>query len=229
MRNQAVKNPAVRKWTDITRAIDDSLITWPGRARPQHRWEKSLRSGDHCNVSFWQMSAHSGTHMDAPLHFVADGRSIDQIPADVFLGICQVVDLCSLNSSVMDEKLAQQYRGTQRLLIRTAHSACTAQTGYLPHEALLSEAAAAVLIDGGLRLIGTDRLSIDDSAGRAFALHHKLLGAGCVIVEGLLLSDISAGSYDLYAAPLRFTNVEASPIRAFCSPILAEESDRASS
>ena len=219
----------MRKWTDITRSIDDSLITWAGRVPPQHRWEKSLRSGDHCNASFWQMSAHSGTHMDAPLHFVADGKSIDQIPPDVFLGICQVVDLCSLDRSGMDEKLAKQYRGTQRLLIRTAHSACTAQTGYLPHEALLSEAAATVLLAGGLRLIGTDRLSVDDSVGRTFALHHQLLGAGCVIVEGLLLSDISAGAYDLVAAPLRFTNVEASPIRAFCSPILAEESDTGSS
>lgn len=210
------------RWIDITRPVDEDLLCWPGRAPPEHHWEKSLGAGDHCNVSLWRISAHAGTHMDAPLHFIADGKPIDQILPEVFLGRCEIVDLSAPDAPAFDVAFAEQYRGVERLLIRTAHSACTAQSGYDPHDALMSDAAAAILIEGGLRLVGTDRLSVDDSAGKRFVLHHRLLGAGCVIIEGLLLTEVSAGRYQLYAAPLRLTNTEASPVRAFCQPETAK-------
>ncbi|MDB5338359.1 MAG: cyclase family protein [Planctomycetaceae bacterium] len=210
------------RWIDITRPVDENLPCWPGRAPPEHRWEKSLGAGDHCNVSMWRINAHAGTHMDAPLHFFADGKPIDQIPAEIFLGRCEIVDLSSPDAAPFDVDLAKRYCGVERLLIRTAHSAGITRTGYQPHDALMSEAAAAVLIEGGLRLIGTDRLSVDDSAGKGFELHHRFLGADCVIVEGLLLTEVSAGLYQLYAAPLRLTNTEASPVRALCQPETAK-------
>ena len=197
-------------WLDITRPLDDTLAPWPGRARPRHRWDRRLAAGDHCNVSFWEISAHAGTHMDAPLHFVEGGQAIDQIPPDVFIGACRVVEL----AAPLDEPAARRYAGVQRLLIKTAHSQSSSEAGYADHEALLTEPAAALLLDRGLRLIGTDRLSVDDSRGRSFRLHQMILGAGCVIVEGLLLAGAREGDYTLSAAPLRLTGTEASPIRA---------------
>ena len=205
-------------WIDITRPMDETLVTWPGRVRPHHRWEKRIADGAHCNVSFWEMSAHSGTHMDAPLHFVEGGKSIDQIPPEVFIGECRVVDL---GSAQMDEQIAGRCAGTKRLLVKTAHSVLLADARYEPHDALMTQRSASLLLDGGLRLIGTDRLSVDDSHGRGFHLHHLFLGAGCVIVEGLLLAGAREGSYQLSAAPLCLTGTEASPIRAF----LKEESE----
>ena len=202
-------------WIDITRPVDETLVTWSGRSRPLHRWEKRLTAGDHCNVSFWQMSAHSGTHMDAPLHFIEGGKSIDQVPPDVFIGECQVVDRAALRSSVLDENTAQRYAGAKRLLIKTSHSQLHPDGRYEAHAALMSEQAANVLLAGGLILIGTDRLSVDDSEGNSFSLHHRFLGAGCVIVEGLLLCDIREGSFFLSATPLLLTGTEASPVRAF--------------
>ena len=77
---------------DITRPLTENLISWPGRLPPEHHWDKRIAQGDHCNASFWKMSAHSGTHMDAPLHFIEGGRAIDQIPPDVFIGVCTVID-----------------------------------------------------------------------------------------------------------------------------------------
>lgn len=201
---------------DITRPVDASLVSWPGRLPPESRWEKRLEEGDHCNASSWRMSAHTGTHMDAPLHFIEGGASIDQISPDVFSGECMVVDLTSLDT--MDTVAASDYQGEKRLLVRTGHSESGAPGVYAPHGSLLALESAARLLDGGLVLIGTDRLSVDDSEGEDYALHRLLLGAGCVIVEGLLLADVAAGRYLLYAAPLRLTGMDASPVRAFLRP-----------
>jgi len=201
----------MNSWIDITRPIDETLVLWPGRARPRHRWEQRIAEGAHCNASFWELSAHSGTHMDAPMHFVQHGKSIDEISPDVFIGECQVINLGSMP---MDEQTANRYAGTKRLLVRTTHSVLHADARYEQHEALITEQAASVLLGSGLLLIGTDRLSVDDSRGQEFRLHNILLGASCVIVEGLLLADVNEGSYLLSAVPLRFTKTEASPVRA---------------
>jgi arylformamidase len=202
------------RYIDITRPVDETLVLWPGRRPPEHRWERRIADGHHCNTSVWQMNAHSGTHMDAPLHFVEGGTPIDQIAPEVFVGPCVMVDLRAVDFLMMDEALASRYRGEQRLLIRTHHSEASRTGGYAPHERLLTPAAAALLLEGGLRLLGTDRLSVDDAAGRDFALHRRLLGAGCVILEGLLLTGVEPGRYNLYAAPLRLSSTEASPVRA---------------
>lgn len=201
------------RWIDITRPMDETLVTWPGRARPLLRWEKRIATGNPCNVSFWQLSAHSGTHMDAPLHFIAEGKSIEQIAPEVFLGECKVIDLTS-TSAPMDENTARRSAGARRLIVKTGHSKLHPDGRYEPHDALLNEQASSALLDGGLILIGTDRLSVDDSRGESFRLHHLFLGAGCVIVEGLDLAEVEEGSHDLFAAPLRFSGAEASPIRA---------------
>jgi arylformamidase len=202
------------RFMDITRPLDETLVLWPGRRPPEHHWERRIADGHHCNASVWQMNVHSGTHVDAPLHFIEDGTPIDQIAPHVFVGSCMVVDLRAVESQTMDEALAGRYRGEQRLLIRTHHSEASRPGGYAPHERLLTAAAAALLLEGGLQLLGTDRLSVDDAHGRDFALHRMLLGAGCVILEGLLLTGVKPGRYHLYAAPLRLSGTEASPVRA---------------
>jgi arylformamidase len=198
------------EWIDITRPMDDTLVTWQGRARPQRRWEKRIADGAHCNVSIWELSAHSGTHMDAPLHFLEGGKSIDQIPPDVFMGECRVVKI----ASALDEDTARRCIGTKRLLLKSSHSRLDPDGRYESHGALMTGQAASLLLEGGLVLIGTDRLSVDDSKGGGFALHRRILGAGCVIIEGLLLASVAEGAYWLSATPLCFTGAEASPLRA---------------
>jgi arylformamidase len=200
-------------WIDLTRPMDETLVTWPGRPRPKLRWEKSVKAGAYCNSSFWEMSAHSGTHMDAPLHFVAGGKPIDQITPETFIGECQVVEIAATKSAIMEETRARQYAGVKRLLINTRHK--SGGTDYEPHGPLMTQEAAVLLLEKGLLLIGTDRLSVDDSQGSSFTLHHAFLGAGCVILEGLQFEAAPEGSYFLQAAPLRFAGAEASPVRAF--------------
>ena len=211
----------MRQWIDVTRPMDETLVTWIGRARPQLEWEKQTGSGSHCNVSFWHMSAHSGTHMDAPLHFVDGGKSIDQIPPEVFMGECRVADLTVSGATMLNESAAKHFLGTRRLLIKSPHSVIRSDGRYEPHGPLMTDEAAAALLAHGLVLIGTDRLSVDDSRGDGFTLHRRFLGAGCVIVEGLALAGVAEGLFTLSAMPLRFTGAEASPIRAFLQPATA--------
>lgn len=197
------------RWIDITRPMGADLQCWPGRQPPGIRWEKRLEDGDHCNVSHWTLNAHCGTHMDAPLHFVEGGSSIDRISPDVLVGSCRVIDLETVE--------AEDLCGESRLLIRSGHSA--ASEDYAEHEALMSAATAQRLVASGLQIIGTDRLSVDDSQGSEFALHHIFLGATCVIIEGLSLANVEPGRYRLLALPLRMEGAEASPARVLLSPV----------
>ena len=198
-------------YIDITRPVNESLTAWPGRAPPRHRWVQRIASGDHCNASFWELSAHSGTHMDAPLHFIDKGLGIDEIDPGVFFGPCRVIEL---GSGPLGEGSARELLGVERLLIKTAHSLLPVSGVYQAHDRLMTEPAATRLVEHGLRLIGTDRLSVDDSKGQGYPLHRLFLGAGCVIVEGLLLAEVGPGPYELFAAPLRLAGTEASPVRA---------------
>ena len=202
-------------WIDITRPIDETLVNWPGRKGPQQTWERRIETGHHCNVSAWQINSHCGTHMDAPLHFVDSGKPIDQIQPQVFIGPCEVIDLSDEPEELFEVAAARGYEGTQRLLLKSSHSRPASNNTYRPHNLLMTDEAAEVLVSSGLLLVGTDRLSVDDSRGECFSLHHRLLSAGCVIVEGLQLADVKPGSYELFAAPLRLTGGEASPVRAF--------------
>ena len=199
---------------DVTRPVDESLIIWRGQMPPEILWVSNISLGGYCNASQLRMSVHTGTHMDAPLHFVDDGKAIHQIPFGVFIGECTVVDLRSTDILVMGEELASKYRGVKRLLIRTNHSYSGNGQLYEPHDRLITPAATTLLVDSGLVLIGTDRLSVDDSRGDDFSLHHQLLEAGCVILEGLLLKDVEPKRYFLYAPPLLLPGREASPVRA---------------
>ncbi len=201
-------------WIDVTRPYDELLPTWPGRERPAHHWEMSIAAGDRANVSFWQLNAHSGTHMDAPLHFVAGGLPIDRIPPEVFIGPCRVVELDRLPGRVLDAQAARQLVGVERLLVKTEYSRPQPPDHYQPHPGLMTLDAAQLLLAAGLVLVGTDRLSVDDPSSEDCPLHYCILGAGCVIIEGLWLAAIEPGQYDLCAAPLRLTGTEASPVRA---------------
>jgi arylformamidase len=160
------------------------------------------------------MSAHTGTHMDAPLHFINNGKAINQVPSDVFIGECTVVDLRSTDALMMGKDIASRYQGIRRLLIRTNHSFSGGSQIYEPHDRLMTPTAASLLLDSGLVLLGTDRLSVDDSMGNDFSLHRQILKADCVILEGLLLKDIEPKRYFLCAPPLLMPGREASPIRA---------------
>jgi arylformamidase len=189
-------------WIDVTRPMDQNLICWPGRTPPRIAWTKRVDRGDHCNVSAWELIAHTGTHIDAPRHFVEGGTTIDQVSPEVLIGPCQVVTDGAYDANTLV--------GAARVLVRTGYSRIRE---FEHHPALMHVDAARALLRGGMRLIGTDRLSVDDTQTATFELHHLLLGSGCVIIEGLNLDPVADGAYEIVAMPLRMVGAEASPAR----------------
>ena len=201
------------QWIDITMPVGQSMLCWLNCQPPKMAWAKRIDRGDHCNLSHWHMSAHTGTHVDAPLHFIDSGSPIDAVPLETLLGPCRVIDATDLPDAMLAADLAETVRGSQRMLVRTHHSGATEGT-YPPHGMLMSLETAKYLLDAGAILVGTDRLSVDPSSGDRFDVHHALLGRGCVIVEGLRLGAIEPGDYELCVLPLRLEGAEAAPARA---------------
>ena len=153
--------------------------------------------GDLCNLSGFFTGCHGATHIDAPLHFIEEGTSIEQMPLEPFFGPCRVVTANGILTGQQMEQL-RLYPGL-RLLFRGG--------------AFLSKSAAFVLADAGVALIGTDQQSIAP-AGDEEAPHIELLSRGIPLLEGLYLDDVADGLYTLCAFPLKLQGLEASPVRA---------------
>ncbi|MHA1549015.1 MAG: cyclase family protein [Alphaproteobacteria bacterium] len=207
----------MNEWIDITRPVDEDMVMWPGRQPPRRIWAKRLADGDHCNATSWEMSAHTGTHLDAPLHFVEGGESIDRIRPDTLIGDCQVLEGDGSGKRILEPADVREGYGQSRILIRSGHSYPSESRTYRDHTEMMSAEAASYLLAGGLRLLGTDRLSVDDSNGGSFSLHRHLLAAGCVILEGIDLVAVAPGTYTICVLPLRLAGAEASPARALLS------------
>jgi len=169
---------------DISRPLDDRIENYPGD--PRFLCEVVMR--DPAVVSRLEMGVHCGTHVDAPLHFIPGGASLDQIPLDVFVGPCHVVD-----------GLQSPPQKTTRVLYRADS---------------LTPELARMLVAHGIRLVGISSLSVDAIPSPDHPVHHILLSAGVVIVEGLVLQGVAPGAYRLCVLPLALVGAEAAPARA---------------
>lgn len=186
----------MRLW-DITRELTSAPV-YPGDPAPQQTWVQQLALGDHCNLSALSMCAHNGTHMDAPLHFIPDGATIDRVPPEVFCGPCRVAAFDGLLTGDAAEQLLER-EPAERLLFKGDMS--------------IDISAAYVLGDAGLRLVGVEAQSVATAAQTA-AVHRHLLGSDVILLEGLDLSAVPEGRYFLVAAPLKIAGCEGAPVRA---------------
>lgn len=147
------------------------------------------------------MSAHLGTHADAPAHVLSHGATIGRVPLAAFIGAARVVDLPG-RGEIGPDSLPRRCLGTPRILFRTGG------------RAFLSPLAALRLAERGAMLVGTDATSIDPEDAEDLPVHRMLLSRGIMLLEGLSLAHVEPGDYRLVALPLRFKDLDASPVRA---------------
>jgi arylformamidase len=202
---------------DISLALSPSLPPWPGDPPLEMELIESMEQGAHANVSRISASVHIGTHVDAPHHFLNDGRTVDQIPLDVLTGPCYVAqlpdDMDSITAEVLEGiPLAEE---TTRLLFGTRNSHLWArnETVFQKDFVAITEDGAEWLVAHGIKLVGVDYLSVAPF-GDSVPTHTVLLKAGVVIVEGLNLSAVLRGFYQLYCLPLKLAGAEGAPARA---------------
>lgn len=206
---------AQASWIDVSLPISADLPTWPGAERMQLEWRLRLEKGDVANDSALRMGTHTGTHVDAPSHFVAGGSHVDAMPLDVLIGPAIIVEMPGAGQ--IDAGFLDRCRlpgGASRLLFRTRNSNEWLQP---THEfkrdfAAVTADGAEWLVKRGIRLVGVDYLSVEPF-GQDGTTHRTLLGAGVVVIEGLDLSAASAGEWDLVCLPLRLRGAEGAPCR----------------
>lgn len=202
------------EWIDATLKLSAGLATWPGDEPFRREILQSMGDGAAYNLSRLSMGAHAGTHMDAPLHFIADGASIDRIDPDLLIGSAYVLDLTHLTAHIDAADLKGRVpEGTVRLLVRTRGSAVLGDGVFHQDFIAFTPAAAAFLAASGVRLLGLDTYSIGPFYGPAEA-HRAFLGTpGSAAIENVNLKDVLEGWYDLVCLPLRVAGGEGSPAR----------------
>ncbi|MGD0274007.1 MAG: cyclase family protein [Gaiellaceae bacterium] len=197
---------------DISVPIRDGMLHYAGNPPVHVTRVESIAAGDPANVSELDLGAHSATHVDAPVHFLADGAGAEALPLDRLIGPVEVVDATAATSALdlaTVRALELPPRGCERILFKTRNSQLWSQNEFTRDFVRLDGEAAAFLLERGVKLLGIDYLSIGDAEA-----HRILLSAGVVCVEGLDLREIEPGSYELICLPLKLVGSDGAPARA---------------
>jgi arylformamidase len=191
---------------DVSVPLSSATPTFPGDPGIEIKQWKDLANGDAANVSLIHFGLHSGTHVDAPAHFIEGGATVENLPLQSLIGEAEVVDVAE-HIQVIDEEFITSncIRGSQRVLFKTRNSSfwSSPEEGFRIDYTYLDPAAATRLVASGIKLVGIDYLSIEGPGTEKYETHHILLSNGVVILEGLDLRRVPAGLYELICLPLR--------------------------
>jgi arylformamidase len=190
---------------DVSVPISESTPIYPGDPQVKIEQWSALTRGDAANVSMLHLGAHTGTHVDAPAHFIEGGRSVSSMPLDVLVGEARVVEISDDVRAIEEAHLAQHnLNGMKRVLFKTRNSALWANTveGFRTDFTYITPGAAHALVERGVRLVGMDYLSVEQFKSERHETHMILLSNNVVIVEGLDLREVAAGDYELICLPL---------------------------
>lgn len=202
------------KLIDISIPIKTVMPQWPGDAKPRITQISSLQKRDESNVTNVAMGLHTGTHLDAPLHFLKKGGAIDTLPLYMFVGPVYVADV-SKAKKITAEHVKSLPKGTARVLFKTTNSNLWKKnvTAFKKDFVGVSASAAAALAKRGIQLVGVDYLSVA-AFDEVVAVHEILLKKKVALLEGINLSGVKKGKYQLICLPISIPNAEASPCRA---------------
>ena len=195
---------------DISVPVRPGMIVWDDEAAPVVERVSSIAGGDGYNLSRFVLGAHTGTHVDAPLHFIEGGASVEHLPLEALIGPALIVDARSVAEEIDAETVEREVvTGTERVIFATRNSQLWDRDGFTNDFVGVSPAAAALLVERGVRLVGIDYLSVG-----APETHRKLLSDGVVMLEGLDLRGVEAGDYRLVCLPLDIVGSDGAPARA---------------
>lgn len=201
-----------RQVIDVTRRILSDMTVWPGDPGVLVERTDSIAEGAVANVSRISMGVHSGTHMDAPLHFIDGGKDIDSVEITRFFGRVLVVDAPS--DRIGEEQLEPyDLSGVQAVFFRTRASQRDEMTPFWDEYPAITAGCAQYLIQRGIVMVGTDYFSVELCRDNRYPVHKALLSQGVAVVENLDLKDAEPGIYDYVCLPLRIAGSDGSPVR----------------
>lgn len=198
---------------DITRTISPQIAVWPGDQEFTPNWTMQIEDGSSVNLSSINMSAHTGTHADAPYHYLKDGFTIDELLLEKFMGPAVVIEVHDVETIEIDHVEHVDFSRIQRLLFKTKSSALDDST-WIDDIVVLGTDVAEFLGEQGVKLIGVDAPSVDRIHDSTLGTHKVLGKYGIVNLESLFLRDVPPGEYELIALPLKLKGLDGSPVRA---------------
>jgi arylformamidase len=207
-------------WIDVTVAIRDGMVHWPGNPPIVVERVEDMARGDAANVTKLSLGVHTGTHVDAPVHFDPRGAGVDAIPFAALCGPARVIAIANPREVTVDELAAAAITAGERILLRTHNSPhAWQQTKFVEDAVHLTLDAAHWLAARKVMTIGIDYLSVGGfAASNGEAVHHALLDAGVWIVEGLDLTHAPPGPCELMCLPMKIAGADGAPARAFVRP-----------
>ncbi len=215
-----------RRIWDVALRVRTGGLVYPNNPPISITPVQSIAAGNTANVSRIDLGSHTGTHVDAPLHFMDGGAGVDELPLDVLIGPARLISFGDDVLAVGEAELRRHdLEGVTRLLIRTRNSAWLASgsTEFHPDFTHVAPDGAAYLVSLGVRLVGVDYLSVEQFRSPHHRTHKTLLSNAVVIVEGMVLSEPPPGDYELYCLPMLMAGLDGAPARA----VLVERAARA--
>lgn len=204
---------------DISIPITSGMITWPGDPPVDISRMRDQGKGDDATVSWLTMGAHTGTHMDSPIHFIAGGAGMESMPLDATLGVCRVIEVPDEHSIHRESLEVHSIRQDERILLKTRNSKSRWwENPFDENFVYISADAAHYLASLGIMTIGVDYLSVGGFHHDGVATHRALLEAGIWVIEGLDLTQVNPGYYSLHCLPLKIDQGDGAPARAVLTP-----------
>ncbi|HLZ58761.1 MAG TPA: cyclase family protein [Ktedonosporobacter sp.] len=211
---------ATEDWIDVSVPLRTGMAHWPDNPPVSIERTQAIEHGNHANVSQISLGAHTGTHMDAPIHFLQDGKGIDTMPLSATIGRARVIEIHDPESIKPEELRPHQIQRGERILFKTENSArCWQINDFVKDFVYISQEAARYLAELRVQTVGVDYLSVGGFFKDGVETHQALLGAGIWIIEGLNLSDVAPGVVELICLPLKIVGGDGAPSRAILRPI----------
>ncbi len=197
---------------DISIPISAGMHVYPGDPAVEIDRVLQMAQGDVANVSFLKFGTHTGTHIDAPMHFVDGAMTVDQIPLNLLIGKVRVVEI---TSPVITAEVLEEFDFTDdvRVIFKTRNSYLWREATFIEDFVHLTGDAAKRLVENGIKVVGIDYLSVEKYNFTTPDAHRALLTAGTIIIEGLNLSEVEAGDYELICLPLKIEGGDGAPAR----------------
>lgn len=201
------------RWIDVSMPMYEGMLAWPGDEPFAVRADRRIARGDGCNTSCLTLHTHTGTHMDAPWHFIETGSRLHEVDSQLFFGEALIVDVSGKDVISAEDIPRNGIR--PRVLFKTDNSTFPIDDKFRKHYVALTPDAAERLVEQGVKLVGIDYLSIGPFKEPGHLTHIILLRHNIVVVEGLRLAEVPAGVHSFVVLPLPLQGLDGSPCRAF--------------
>ena len=213
------KRTMTSPWIDISVMLQDGMVHWPGDPAVSIERMLDMDHGDTVSVTKFSMGAHTGTHIDAPIHYLQQTPTIDQIPLDIAIGpvrVIEIKDAVAIHLKELEQHLIQK---GERILFKTKNSSqAWNRNSFQEDFVFISEEAAGYLASKKPKLIGIDYLSVGGFKVDGAEIHRILLREDIWILEGIQLGEVQPGDYDLICLPLKIQGADGAPARAILRP-----------